>query len=1033
MGPSRIGFVFVFALLVALSAPRVGAAPAYTAPQNPPTFQTGGATQQLDLKTLFTAGSAVRIAVRIGTNTQNVDLLLYDTATPITVANFLSYVNSGAYAGSFIHRSVPGFIVQGGGYRWNSGANVESVPTSAAIQNEPGISNLRGTVAMAKLGGDPNSATSQWFVNLADNSANLDAQNGGFTVFGRVAGSGMTVMDAVAAVKRYNAGSPFDTIPLTAASFTRPYTVETSASVIPNLTFTATSGAPNVLTASLTGSILSLTPSAKYPGPVALSLAATDVDGGKTNATLNVTVSDATPPDIFGATPEMVFTVANGQASVPDYRNSSVTASDPSGVKDFTQSPVAGTVLSMGTYPLTFTATDNAGNTVTASTTLTIGDTDPPTINGVAPVVLTADVNGNATVPEWRNSVVTASDASGIKDFTQSPAPGSVESLGSYPVTFTATDNAGNTATATTTLTVVDTTPPKLDGVAPLVLSADQSGQATVPDWRNAVVMATDASGIKQFTQSPAAGASATLGTHPVTFTATDNAGNSTSAQTTFAVAFSAVAAPTVAAATAHTGAPAPTAGVAPPPGSTIQSFNVPALSDLRDLAARVTIASGASRLAAIYAENGAGVARLVALQGQVCGWPKAFDVVFKSFDDPVLAPGGAIAFAAKVVGPKFPAATGLWTDLFGPLQPVLRQGASIPGLDDLTLKSITSFDLSDDAITALVKLAPANDTALVRVTGLSSGVLLARTGAPFSGSNIQSITVLQPAPQSPGQRRWSEAAETIARFTLKDKRSIVVSLGSDGTPVSLVQAGLTDPKLGATLKKLGLPALGGPSAAVLATGFAKSGAVSTTGGVLFYAEDGSTFAEVTREGGSSGQPDGSRFAAFADPVVNDQGKMLFQASLSGAGVKPTNKNALWLTTPGNAPALVVRAGANATDANGDPLPGNPVWSAFSSYALPDGADSGPIFLAKIAGKGVKASANTGLWAIDAQSKVRLLLQTSESLTLPYGQKYISRLTLLNSLPTVYSARRSYNQSGSLALLATFTDHSQALLRIDLR
>ena len=155
--------------------------------------------------------------VRLPTSVGAIDINLYDAAAPRTVANFLNYVNTGTYNNSFIHRSVPDFIIQGGGYVWNdSTGNVSSVATNAPIANEfsASRSNRRGTIAMAKIGGDPNSATSQWFINLADNSAALDGQNGGFTVFGEVSGASMAVVDAIARLPIANAGGPFTELPL---------------------------------------------------------------------------------------------------------------------------------------------------------------------------------------------------------------------------------------------------------------------------------------------------------------------------------------------------------------------------------------------------------------------------------------------------------------------------------------------------------------------------------------------------------------------------------------------------------------------------------------------------------------------------------------------------------------------------------------------------------------------------------------------------------------------------------------------------
>ncbi len=156
------------------------------------------------------------------TSVGSIAVQLYPDVTPQTVANFLRYVNAGSYNNSLIHRSVPGFIVQGGGFLAADSPNgpvYSSIATYAPVVNEFHLSNTRGTIAMAKQGGDPNSATSQWFFNESDsNAANLDNQNGGFTVFGKVAdAASLAVMDQLAAVPVPNPSpyvSPFDSIPL---------------------------------------------------------------------------------------------------------------------------------------------------------------------------------------------------------------------------------------------------------------------------------------------------------------------------------------------------------------------------------------------------------------------------------------------------------------------------------------------------------------------------------------------------------------------------------------------------------------------------------------------------------------------------------------------------------------------------------------------------------------------------------------------------------------------------------------------------
>lgn len=160
--------------------------------------------------------------VRVGTSVGDYTIELLDQVTPRTVQNFLNYVNRGAYNGTYINRSEPSFVVQGGGYRFQSFVGPIDVLSDPPIVNEYKVSNTRGTVAMAKLGGDPNSATTQWFVNVADNSLNLDAQNAGFTVFGTVLGNGMTVVDTINQLLTVNLGSKASAAPYITPSYTSP-------------------------------------------------------------------------------------------------------------------------------------------------------------------------------------------------------------------------------------------------------------------------------------------------------------------------------------------------------------------------------------------------------------------------------------------------------------------------------------------------------------------------------------------------------------------------------------------------------------------------------------------------------------------------------------------------------------------------------------------------------------------------------------------------------------------------------------------
>ncbi|MBH0067047.1 peptidylprolyl isomerase [Pseudoalteromonas sp. NZS100] len=156
--------------------------------------------KKLLLGSALAAASFTSTATIVEMNTSQgvIEINLFDQQTPKTVANFLSYVQDDSYNETVIHRSVSNFVIQGGGFTFSD--SLDAITTKPAVENEPVFSNVKGTIAMAKLSGDANSATSQWFFNITDNSAALDTQNGGFTVFGQITAASQSTLDKIAAL-----------------------------------------------------------------------------------------------------------------------------------------------------------------------------------------------------------------------------------------------------------------------------------------------------------------------------------------------------------------------------------------------------------------------------------------------------------------------------------------------------------------------------------------------------------------------------------------------------------------------------------------------------------------------------------------------------------------------------------------------------------------------------------------------------------------------------------------------------------------
>lgn len=311
------------------------------------TFATNAPAQSISLVGRFdnplVTGTVVRFTTNSAAPNDKVFVELFDQAgpgrtrtTPLTTANFLAYANAGRYQNTILHRSVPGFIVQAGGFTQptapsgQAGGSPTTIATYAPVTNEPGNSNIRGTIAMAKVGGDPNSATDQWFFNLADNRANLDSQNGGFTAFGQVLGTGMSVVDSLAAVPFYGAADFYNNGALTdlplrniPKPIPNPFVIQPSQFVafptivpVKELIYTATTSSSSLVSTAIgVDGILRLTPVVNAVGIATVTVRAASrfnvADFVEDSFT--VTLRQATVP----SAPSITSTLAgNGQVTV---------------------------------------------------------------------------------------------------------------------------------------------------------------------------------------------------------------------------------------------------------------------------------------------------------------------------------------------------------------------------------------------------------------------------------------------------------------------------------------------------------------------------------------------------------------------------------------------------------------------------------------------------------------------------------------------------------------------------------------------
>jgi large repetitive protein len=477
----------------------------------------GVANSVFNMPTVF-SDQDVNTILQFTTNRGTFDVELFDQQVGTTVANFLSYVNSGAYNSSIFHRvtntATSGIaVLQGGGFKLNTSSGtvtLPAIPTNAAITLQDFLTNAAGTIAMARTSA-PNTATSQFFFNTAanaslDHSGGADPTGNGYAVFGVILGNGLTTVQASAAVPPVDESlstdpsrSAFSEIPLSGGfppndpafpgdTSASDYEVITGVSVLSqpiaaapdSLTFAVSSNTnPTLVTPTITNGKLTLTYASGQTGSSTITLTATDSDGATAQTTFTVTVGDdTTPPTVAVTSPTNGATVKTSPAITG-------TATDNLAVTSLTASVDGGAAQ---------TVTVNADGTFTFNPNLAVDGT----ADGSHTVIFTAmDAAGNTSTPA---SVTFTLDTVAPAVTITSPADG--QTFATNPtITGTAIDNlslAGLTAS--------------VDGAAAQNVTVDSQGGFT-------------------FTTSLATDGSAS-GQHTVTFIATDSAGNASPAAT---------------------------------------------------------------------------------------------------------------------------------------------------------------------------------------------------------------------------------------------------------------------------------------------------------------------------------------------------------------------------------------------------------------------------------------------------------------------------------------------------------------------
>lgn len=374
-----------------------------------------------------------------------------------------------------------------------------------------------------------------------------------------------------------------------------------------------------------------------------------------------------------------------------------------------------------------------------------------------------------------------------------------------------------------------------------------------------------------------------------------------------------------------------------------------------------------------------------------------------------------------------------------GPVRIVAREGRDLDGHTGISIKSFGAIDGAPNAIAATFLrvtlqgfgVTSKSDSALLGIQAEGTVRVLVREGALVGDKAISIIATLVGVKGALAEARWrADDSSFGVRLTFSDKSQALYTIPVTATSPAQwtrwigIGDSLAAPLVGALITKLGFPAFGSAGPSVLATFKSGVGGVTAKSDTAVVRIDSSGLVLLAREGSTPpGLASSVTFKTLTDPVAGADGRTAFAATISG--VSAAFAKGIWYSADGETLTRIARTGGLA--------PRGGVFASFTSLALPDGPQRGPIFTGKLApdkALDLTTANNTGLWAVNTEGDLSLVVRTGQKIVLAGTPRTIkSFTTLLPFVPSI-GAAHSYDNAGNIAVVATFTDKTVALLKL---